>query len=138
MMMACLVQADKKDEPMPDATASQEGAPAENGAADGAAAEHSAAPAAESADAATPMETETKGGAEVVKKKRTRKHAVPYKAQGVAGLSDKTVQVSSELAHAWGLSCLRIAVQSQSERATHDTSHTCGFFSYRLIAILLI
>ena len=84
---------------MPDATASQEGAPAENGTADGAAAEHSAAPAAESADAATPMETETKGGAEVVKKKRTRKHAVPYRAQGVAGLSDKSVQVSLKLAH---------------------------------------
>lgn len=80
---------------MPDATAaSQEGAPAENGTADGAAADHSAAPAAESADAATPMETETKGAAEVVKKKRSKKHAVPYKAQGVAGLSDKTVQVS--------------------------------------------
>ena len=76
---------------MPDATtASQEGAPAENGTADWAATDHSAAPAAESA---TPMETETKGAAEVVKKKRTKKHAVPYRAQGVAGLSDKTVQV---------------------------------------------
>ena len=84
---------------MPDATAApQEGAPADNGTADGAAAEHSAAPAAESTDAATPMETEAKGGAEMVKKRRTKKHAVPYKAQGVAGLSEKTVQVIAELA----------------------------------------
>ena len=84
---------------MPDAAA----APAENGTADGAAAEHSAAPAAaESVDAATPMETEVKGAeaVEVVKKKRTKKHAVPYRAQGVAGLSDKAVQVGTTLAHA--------------------------------------
>ena len=83
---------------MPDATA----APAENGTADGVPAEHSAAPAAESADAATPMETEAKGAeaTEVVKKKRTKKHAVPYRAQGVAGLSDKSVQVRTMPVHA--------------------------------------
>ena len=88
------MQAEKKDEPMPDASAAQqEAAPAENGTADAAAAEHSAAPAAESADTATPMETEAKDSAEVVKKKRSNKHSVPYKAQGVAALSDKAVQV---------------------------------------------
>lgn len=88
-----MLQAEKKDEPMPDASAAP--TPAENGnrAAD-AAAEHSAAPAAESADAATPMETESKDTAEVVKKKRTKKHAIPYRAQGVAGLNDKAVQVT--------------------------------------------
>ena len=84
-----LMQAEKKDEPMPDASA----APAENGTAD---AEHSAAhaaPAAEAGDAAMPMETESKEATEVVKKKRTKKHAVPYKAQGVAGLGDRALQV---------------------------------------------
>ena len=82
---------------MPDASAAPEQAtPAENGnGAANAAAEHSTAPAAESADAVTPMETETKDAAEIVKKKRTKKHAVPYRAQGVAGLSDKAVQVIS-------------------------------------------
>lgn len=77
---------------MPDASAAPaEASPAENGTAVDA---DSAAPA-ESADGATPMETEGKEGsaAEVVKKKRTKKHSVPYKTQGVAGLSDKAVQV---------------------------------------------
>ena len=80
------MQAEKKDEPMPDASA----APAENGTAD---AEHSAVPAAEAGDAAMPMETESKEATELVKKKRTKKHAVPYKVQGVAGLSDRALQV---------------------------------------------
>jgi hypothetical protein len=88
-----MLQAEKKDEPMPDASAAPEqAAPAENGNGT-AAAEHSATPAAESADAAMPMETESKEAAEVVKKKRTKKHAVPYRVQGVAGLSHKAVQV---------------------------------------------
>ena len=118
------MQADKKDEPMPDATtAPQDGAPAENGTADGAA-EHSAAPAAESADAATPMETETKGAAEVVKKKRTKKHAVPYRAQGVAGLSEKTVQVIAELACATALlTCSSWALLKQLLRAVPISSY---------------
>ena len=76
---------------MPDASA----APAENGTAD---AEHSAAhaaTAAEAGDAAMPMDTESKEATEVVKKKRTKKHAVPYKAQGVAGLGDRALQVLS-------------------------------------------
>lgn len=87
-----MLQAEKKDEPMPDASAAPTLAENGNGAAD-AAAEHSAAPAAESADAPTPMETESKDAAEVVKKKRTKKHAVSYRAQGVAGLSDRALQV---------------------------------------------
>ena len=78
---------------MPDASAAPTPAENGNGAAD-AAPEHSAALAAESADAATPMETESKDAAEVVKKKRTKKHAIPYRAQGVAGLNDKAVQVT--------------------------------------------
>ena len=60
------------------------------------------------ADGASPMETEAKAAAnvatEVVKKKRTKKHTVPFDVQS-AGLTSKAVQVGASAAALLAFAC---------------------------------
>lgn len=123
-------EAEKKDEPMPDAAGA---APAENGSAaeagpETAGPEQPPQPSAAGADGPAPMETEAVAQnvkEEKVKKKRTKKLPVPFKTH-LDGLSDKAVQVRKYVFR-WRVLCPRRQASWPNSLCMHVILSFSGF-----------